>query len=188
MRTLRPFQTLIVLALALMWIAAASIAQAMPRPSTTAGDPPMPAPKAEPPVRETLPNGMKVVIVRNTLAPVVTVETNFSWAATRPPPAFPAWPTRRSTWRSADARDDRRSDGSHLRAARRRKQRRHAAEHHPVFRHRARGRRRRCAPGSGRLHARHRRLPGGVGPGARRHRAGGRARPLQSRPTNSSTG
>ena len=89
MRTLRPFHTLIVLALALMWIAAASIAQAMPRPSTTAGDPPMPAPKAEPPVRETLPNGMKVVIVRNTLAPVVTVETNYLVGGNETPEDFP---------------------------------------------------------------------------------------------------
>ena len=44
---------------------------------TPAGGPVLPMPKAEAPLRATLPNGMKVVILRNTLAPVVTVETNY---------------------------------------------------------------------------------------------------------------
>jgi len=40
-------------------------------------------------VRETLPNGMRVVIVRNSLAPVVTVETNFLVGGDETPPGFP---------------------------------------------------------------------------------------------------
>src|ERR1700684_3458955 len=40
-------------------------------------------------VRSTLPNGMRVVIVRNTLAPVVTVETNFLVGGDETPPGFP---------------------------------------------------------------------------------------------------
>jgi len=40
-------------------------------------------------VRETLTNGMRVVIVRNSLAPVVTVETNFLVGGDETPPGFP---------------------------------------------------------------------------------------------------
>ncbi len=40
-------------------------------------------------VRETLPNGMRVVILRNSLAPVVTVETNFLVGGDETPPGFP---------------------------------------------------------------------------------------------------
>jgi zinc protease len=40
-------------------------------------------------VRATLPNGMRVVILRNTLAPVVTVETNFLVGGDETPPGFP---------------------------------------------------------------------------------------------------
>jgi len=42
-----------------------------------------------PVVRATLPNGMRVVILRNTLAPVVTVETNFLVGGDETPPGFP---------------------------------------------------------------------------------------------------
>ncbi len=51
----------------------------------------------------TLDNGMRVVIVRNSLAPVVTVEMNFMVGGNETPPAFPAWPTPRSTWPFAAA-------------------------------------------------------------------------------------
>ena len=40
-------------------------------------------------VRATLPNGMRVVIIRNTLAPVVTVEANFLVGGDETPPGFP---------------------------------------------------------------------------------------------------
>jgi zinc protease len=41
------------------------------------------------PTRATLPNGMHVVIIRNTLAPVVTVETNFMVGGNETPDGFP---------------------------------------------------------------------------------------------------
>ena len=41
------------------------------------------------PVRATLANGMKVVIIRNTLAPVVTVEANFMVGGDETPDGFP---------------------------------------------------------------------------------------------------
>ncbi len=40
-------------------------------------------------VRETLPNGLRVVVVRNTLAPVVTVEMNFMVGGNETPEGFP---------------------------------------------------------------------------------------------------
>ncbi len=42
-----------------------------------------------PPTRATLPNGMRVVIIRNTLAPVVTVEANFMVGGNETPDGFP---------------------------------------------------------------------------------------------------
>ncbi len=53
--------------------------------------------------RATLDNGLRVVIIRDPLAPVVTVEDNYLVGANETPPAFPEWHTRRSTWRSAAA-------------------------------------------------------------------------------------
>jgi zinc protease len=44
---------------------------------------------AEAPTRATLANGMKVVIIRNTLAPVVTVEANFMVGGNETPDGFP---------------------------------------------------------------------------------------------------
>ncbi|HEY1499056.1 MAG TPA: pitrilysin family protein [Acidobacteriaceae bacterium] len=41
------------------------------------------------PTRATLPNGMRVVIIRNTLAPVVTVEANFIAGGNETPDGFP---------------------------------------------------------------------------------------------------
>ncbi len=40
-------------------------------------------------LRETLPNGMRVVIIRNSLAPVVTVQTNFIVGGDETPEGFP---------------------------------------------------------------------------------------------------
>jgi len=40
-------------------------------------------------LRATLPNGMRVVIIRNSLAPVVTVETNFLVGGDETPEGFP---------------------------------------------------------------------------------------------------
>ena len=47
------------------------------------------APDATGVVRETLPNGLRVVIIRNTLAPVVTVEINFMVGGNETPAGFP---------------------------------------------------------------------------------------------------
>ena len=55
-------------------------------------------------VRATLENGLRVVIVRDPLAPVVTVEENYLAGGNETPAGFPEWPMRRSTWRFADAR------------------------------------------------------------------------------------
>ncbi len=44
---------------------------------------------ASAPLRATLPNGMKVVILRNSLAPVVTVETNYLVGGNETPQDFP---------------------------------------------------------------------------------------------------
>ena len=41
------------------------------------------------PLRATLPNGLRVVILRNSLAPVVTVEANFLVGGDETPPGFP---------------------------------------------------------------------------------------------------
>ena len=54
--------------------------------------------------RATLDNGMRVVILRDPLAPVVTVEENYLVGATKRLPAFPEWLTRRNTWPFAGAR------------------------------------------------------------------------------------
>ena len=43
--------------------------------------------------RATLKNGLRVVIVRNSLAPVVTTQINYLVGSNEAPPAFPAWPT-----------------------------------------------------------------------------------------------
>ena len=40
-------------------------------------------------LRATLPNGMRVVIIRNSLAPVATVETNFMVGGNETPEGFP---------------------------------------------------------------------------------------------------
>jgi len=45
-----------------------------------------------------------VIIVRNTLAPVGHVQANFLVGGDETPTGFQGWPTRRSTWRFADAR------------------------------------------------------------------------------------
>src|SRR5580700_10611318 len=48
------------------------------------------APQDQPTVlRATLANGMRIVIIRNTLAPVVTVEANFLVGGNETPPEFP---------------------------------------------------------------------------------------------------
>jgi zinc protease len=47
------------------------------------------APETNGVVRETLPNGLRIVIIRNTLAPVVTVEMNFMVGGNETPVGFP---------------------------------------------------------------------------------------------------
>jgi len=53
--------------------------------------------------RATLSNGLQVVIVRNALAPVVTVELNFKVAGMRHRLAFPGRPMPKNTWHFAAA-------------------------------------------------------------------------------------
>ena len=48
-------------------------------------------------LRATLDNGLRVVIVRNTLAPVVTTAVNYLVGSNEAPSASPGWRTRRST-------------------------------------------------------------------------------------------
>ncbi len=55
----------------------------------SAGTRPMGAQDQSAAVRATLPNGMRVVIIRNTLAPVVTVEANFLVGGDETPQGFP---------------------------------------------------------------------------------------------------
>ncbi|HZW79417.1 MAG TPA: pitrilysin family protein, partial [Candidatus Deferrimicrobiaceae bacterium] len=50
---------------------------------------PLPKTSAEDVTRSTLPNGLRVVIVRNDLAPVVTVEENYLVGGDETPPGFP---------------------------------------------------------------------------------------------------
>ncbi|MFY9948862.1 MAG: pitrilysin family protein, partial [Candidatus Sulfotelmatobacter sp.] len=50
---------------------------------------PLPKSSAEDVTRSTLPNGLRVVIVRNDLAPVVTVEENYLVGGDEAPPGFP---------------------------------------------------------------------------------------------------
>ncbi len=45
--------------------------------------------RASGPIDETLPNGLRVIVLRNTLAPVVTVEMNFLVGGNETPPGFP---------------------------------------------------------------------------------------------------
>ena len=71
-KVLRRVRFLMVVLVASMAMMAAPVARAFQQAAAAAS-----APKSEAPLRATLPNGMKVVIVRNTLAPVVTVETNY---------------------------------------------------------------------------------------------------------------
>ncbi len=82
MKVLHPVRSLVAPALAALALLVAPLAH-------TAQQPAAPTPKAEPPLRATLPNGMKVVIVRNTLAPVVTVETNYMVGGNETPADFP---------------------------------------------------------------------------------------------------
>jgi zinc protease len=48
-------------------------------------------------VRARLSNGLRVVIVRNTLAPVVATSVNYLVGSDEAPAGFRAWPMRRST-------------------------------------------------------------------------------------------
>jgi hypothetical protein len=131
-------------------------------------------------LRATLPNGMRVVIIRSTLAPVVTVEANFLVGGNETPTGISRHGPRAGAHGLSRLHGhDGRSDIGDLCATGRRKQRRHAAEHYPVLCHRAVGRPGRGARGASGLPARHRQLPEGVAGGAGRHRAGGGARPFQ---------
>jgi zinc protease len=60
-----------------------------PAPPAALGAHPATASAAAERLEETLPNGMRVIILRNTLAPVVTVEMNFLVGGDETPPGFP---------------------------------------------------------------------------------------------------
>ena len=60
--------------LCLVWAIAPCLAQSAPSPGVA---------------RATLKNGMRVVIIPNKLAPVVTVEANFMVGGNETPPGFP---------------------------------------------------------------------------------------------------
>ena len=48
-------------------------------------------------LKATLQNSLRVVIVHNALAPVVTTMMNYLVGSVEAPPGFKAWRTRRST-------------------------------------------------------------------------------------------
>jgi len=48
-------------------------------------------------LRATLPNGLRVVIVRNTLAPVVATAVNYLVGSDEAPDGFRAWRTPKNT-------------------------------------------------------------------------------------------
>ena len=52
-----------------------------------------PAPEV---IRETLKNGLRVIIIRNDLAPVVTIQMNYLAGSKSLQKVFPAWPMPRS--------------------------------------------------------------------------------------------
>jgi zinc protease len=86
--TLRSFAALSVLPL---FVVSAATAQARPAtPARAAARPAAKTPAAEADVtRATLPNGMRVVLVHNALAPVVTVELNVLAGGNETPEGFP---------------------------------------------------------------------------------------------------
>lgn len=55
-------------------------------------------------VRATLENGLRVVIVRDPLAPVATLEANYLAGGRTRRPDSRGWRMHRSIWHSADAR------------------------------------------------------------------------------------
>lgn len=74
----------------LRWLHAATLASFMLVSSHALAD-------TAPVLRATLPNGLRVIIVRNTLAPVVASSVNYLVGSDESPRVFPARRTRRST-------------------------------------------------------------------------------------------
>ncbi len=131
--------------------------------------------------RSTLSNGMRVVIIRNALAPVVTVEANFLVGGNETPEGFPgmAHAQEHMAFRGCTGMtaDQTAAIYAQLGGQNNADTQQNITQYFATV---PGGRSRRGAAGAGHLPARHRRLAGRVGPGARRHRAGGLARPLQS--------
>ena len=112
---------------------------------------------------------MRVVIIRNTLAPVVTVEANFMVGGNETPDGFPGMAHAQEHMAFRGCKGMTADQTSAIFALHgRRQQRRYAAEHHAVLRDGAGGGPERGAAGAGGVPARVRRFGRGVGAGARR--------------------
>ncbi len=76
-----------------MWsfqlVAAASLLAALPSVGNCEAQHPSPKIDKAAPVRATLPNGLRVIIVKNSLAPVVSMEMTYRVGSNETPPEFP---------------------------------------------------------------------------------------------------
>ena len=106
--------------------------------------------------RVTLSNGLRVVLIHNSLAPVVTVEMNFLVGGDETPPGFPgmAHAQEHMAFRGCEGMSADQTAAIYALLGGR-EQRRYTAEHYAVFCDRSGGRSRRRAAGAGRLPARH---------------------------------
>ena len=132
-------------------------------------------------MRATLDNGMRVVIVRDPLAPVVTVEAKLSGRRQRNPAGFPgmAHAQEHMAFRGCSelTADQISAIFAQLGGVGNADTQQNITQY---FRHRSRRRSgHRLARRRG-LHARHSRFADRMGAGERRHRAGSGARPVQS--------
>ena len=131
--------------------------------------------------RATLSNGMRVVLVRNPLAPVVTVEMNILVGGDETPPGFPgmAHAQEHMAFRGCEgmSADQTAAIYALLGGENNADTQQNITQY---LCHRSGLRSRRGAAGAGRLPARHRRLTAAMGRGARRDRTGSSARSFQS--------
>ena len=131
--------------------------------------------------RATLANGMRVVIVQNSLAPVVTLQTNFLVGGDETPAGFPgmAHAEEHMAFRGCVGMtaDQTAAIYALLGGQDNADTQQNITQYFTTVPCGGSG----CgAPGAGGVHARGRRLRPGMGPGAGRDRAGSGPRPLQS--------